>query len=179
MQKSVVHEDYTTFARQEVINNNQLKKLLLLRHAEALGYADSLKDIDRELSHHGHQQAATIATYLDDNYAVIDKALVSLATRTQQTSTYIKNISEIENTQSLYEASLSDILKIICNQSSNTMSVLIIGHNPTLSFLASSLSQEHINIPTAGLVEFALEISKWNEVMNDEIKWNCKKIFLQ
>jgi phosphohistidine phosphatase len=155
-----------------------LKKLLLLRHAEALGYAESLKDIDRVLCHHGNQQARDISSFLHDHNVIINKAIVSTATRTQQTSAFIKNISEIENSRLLYEATLSDILNIICNQSADTSTLLIIGHNPTLSFLASSLSQDHINIPTAGLVEFPLEILDWSELMNDEVIWNCQKIFL-
>jgi phosphohistidine phosphatase len=155
-----------------------LKKLLLLRHAEALNYADSLKDIDRELNDKGIQQARNIAAYIDDNYAVIDKAVVSAASRTQQTSSYIKTCSEVENNKLLYDASLSDLLKIICAQASELSTLLIIGHNPTISLLASSLSQEHLNMPTAGLVEFELKISNWSELMNDEVSWGCKKIFL-
>ncbi|MGB1926888.1 MAG: phosphoglycolate phosphatase, partial [Rubripirellula sp.] len=41
--------------------------------------------------------------------------------------------------------------------------LMVLGHNPGLSYFASSLSNELIQLPTAGIIAFEVAIEQWSD----------------
>lgn len=81
----------SNFGRSRPLLENVMRRLILLRHAKTEPDAASGKDRDRRLDERGHEDAATIGGWLADHDLVPDLALVSTATRAQQTWTILKN----------------------------------------------------------------------------------------
>jgi phosphohistidine phosphatase len=119
------------------------KELFLMRHAETIAINSKFElDIDRRLTDFGRNQAFLARGFIDQY--TIDKVLVSPAWRTMQTAEII--FSRTQNTpeiiDSLYNASLEDVLYLISSQPSHINSLMILGHNPTIFLLALALLSE-------------------------------------
>jgi phosphohistidine phosphatase len=156
-----------------------IKNLLILRHADALPYSDSFKDFDRKLSHLGHLQAKMIGKFLSENHRSIDKAIISSALRAVETSEYVTGIHKKEVTKGFYNVEMDAVLECISDQNNDIATLLLIGHNPTFSNLASHISKSTFySIPTAGLVHFELDIHVWTEIITNYTLISENKIYL-
>lgn len=119
-------------------------ELCILRHAEA---DSGSPDIARELSVAGKERAANLGTELaDKQFAVV---LASSAVRAQQTlapilAAHTTPITEQHSDEKFYEGSADTWLAAI--QALTATKILLVGHNPTLSILATKLAGEHIHL---------------------------------
>ncbi|MGV9196327.1 SixA phosphatase family protein [Arcanobacterium canis] len=117
-----------------------MKKLYIMRHAQA-GY--SSPDIARELTVRGRRQAADAGARFTQ-VGAIDLAIVSGATRTRQTLEGLRaagaQITSIEYDDDLYTAGQYSVLQKLHNISPDVHSVLLIGHEPTVSGVTALLS---------------------------------------
>jgi phosphohistidine phosphatase len=111
--------------------------LILWRHAEAFDMGESEQDLDRALTPKGERQAQRMAEWLNQRLAHSTKIFVSPALRCQQTAKALgrkfKTLKELApegNGESLLKAARWP-------QASEP--VLIVGHQPTLGFVASYL----------------------------------------
>ena len=69
----------------------------------------------------------------------------------------------LQREDSLYLASLDEILGVINEQDTGFSSLMIVGHNPGLTYLANYLSPGLTpNLPTAGVVAVAFDQDDWN-----------------
>jgi phosphohistidine phosphatase len=145
-----------------------MKKLFLLRHGDALPNSISMLDFSRRLSQLGHLQAKMVGRYLTELNIRIDKALISTALRTKETSEYILNIKKKVFTDEVYEASLWNYITLVSSEEDEVESLIIIGHNPTITSFANYLStKQQYSMPTAGLVHFELDISNWSQIKDE------------
>lgn len=112
--------------------------LLLWRHAQA---ADTFPDFERELTAHGREQAQLLAGWLSENAPANLRILVSPATRTQQT--ICAWTDKYETTEQVgLSTTVPAVLRAIDWPNLKTP-LLIVGHEPTLSELASELLPEN------------------------------------
>jgi phosphohistidine phosphatase len=93
----------------------------------------------------------------------------SAAIRAQATAALIHGILNIEpefiTEDELYEASVRNFLQLTCGLDDDFKNILMIGHNPYISYFAEYLTKAEIgSMATAGLVSVRFEISKWSEV---------------
>jgi phosphohistidine phosphatase len=111
--------------------------LILWRHAEAFEMREVENDLDRALTPKGERQAQRMAEWLNQRLAHSTRILVSPAVRCQQTAKALgkkfKTLAELApegNGEALLKAA---------RWPDASEPVMIIGHQPTLGFVASYL----------------------------------------
>lgn len=144
------------------------KKLFLVRHATATEAERGKKDSERELNPKGYQDATRLAHYLREQQQTIDLMLVSTAQRARSTAEILTEQmhhgGRINYSDELYQASVRSVLALINQQIETISNLMIVGHNPTLAYLAEYLTGEPVSNMTPGGL-FLLQISvPWAEV---------------
>lgn len=154
------------------MSENRLRELLLLRHAKS-DWKEELEDIERPLAEKGKKSASRLGQWLIENKIEPDYILISPAQRTQQTFKRLKfnkdtSTAVIEDT--LYLATLDQLIDVLQKIPSHYEKVMIIGHNPGLEELAQYLeSERHCDdcdtrlFPTGSLAHFVLP-SNWQKL---------------
>jgi len=119
------------------------KTLVLMRHAKAEDGAGK-PDHDRELIARGRRDAAAAGAWLKEQGLVPDLVICSTAVRTRQTWDAARqggaHTEFVEYRRSVYTGGVEETLETIREDSGETASVLVIGHNPTIAQLTSMLS---------------------------------------
>ena len=146
-----------------------LKKIFLIRHAEAAMPEGGMKDFDRPLTASGIRDATHLGNYLAKKDVLPDIFLSSSALRTRQTSEEIAlqikyEIQKISFKDRLYEPSVRELLMEI-NQIDKGNVLLMVSHNPSISYLAEYLSGEVIgNMPPGACVELDFSFDIWEAI---------------
>jgi len=136
------------------------KKLYLLRHAKSSWKDFSIKDFDRPLNKRGKYNAPMMAERLAKMGEKPEIIISSPAKRAKSTAKYFAKAlgSELIYDDSIYESTPHRIREIINDAFKKYDSVMIVGHNPTMTVLANSLCDCHIdNVPTSGIVAYEIE----------------------
>ena len=120
-----------------------MKTLAIMRHAVA-GRAG--RDYDRPLEPRGREQAALQAARMKAAIGPVDIAITSGAARTRETLEAMRSggleVGKEIEIGSLYAGSWRQVLKEIRKLDPKAGTVLIIGHEPTVSVMAAMLSKE-------------------------------------
>ncbi len=145
------------------------KTLYLIRHsyAESPG---SKPDKDRELTAEGTNSIRSLGRYLLKSSFNPSIILCSSAQRTRDTA--INLVEEIEMNEgtiqyidSIYNASVRELLQVINELKSTIKEVALIGHNPSITYLAEYITGENIgNMDPSSMVTIDLEKQSWNKV---------------
>ena len=152
-----------------------MKSLYLIRHAKSSKEDPTLRDFDRPLSERGIHEAAFMAALLKFKHVQPDLIISSPAIRAISTA---KNFAKalkfpednIQLENSIYEAEPSDLYEIIHQISDQFETVLMFGHNPSLSVFADAYWKESsVNIPTCGIVCFKLASEQWIKFNPDHV----------
>ena len=154
-----------------------MRRLILLRHAKTERDAPSGRDQDRRLDERGHRDGADIGRWLAaENYRP-DLALVSTATRAQETWELLRPAMpsvRARHLPELYSADPSALLRIIHDAAkADPKCLMIIAHNPGLHELALALIAGgdaagrralDANLPTSGVVVIDFKIDDWDDI---------------
>jgi phosphohistidine phosphatase len=116
------------------------KQLYVLRHAKSSWDNPRLEDHERPLSARGRRAAGLIAAHLRSEAIAPELVLCSSARRTRETLAGVGVGGEVVIDPELYDATASDVLERLRRVPSETASVMLIGHNPTLQILTSRLA---------------------------------------
>jgi len=147
-----------------MISISALKKLYLLRHAEAELFSASGKDFDRKLSSTGQNSILNAAPIYRESLTV-DAVFCSAASRTKETLKLLNlNSGTCSFHTALYGASSDELIQFIQGIPNVFSGVLLIGHNPGLSDLATFLTDECYSLKTGQLLEIELESSDWKMI---------------
>ncbi|MCB0488027.1 MAG: histidine phosphatase family protein [Cyclobacteriaceae bacterium] len=143
--------------------------LHLLRHAQSAERQHSQHDRDRDLTTLGMKEAAIIGHHLKKNDSNIDLVVTSVAKRAQDTASQIHGILnlnyDVKVVEDLYEASVRTLLSITNQLDDEYKQVLLVGHNPYLSYFAEYLSRSEVgSMATCGLATLRFDINSWREV---------------
>ncbi len=150
-----------------------MKTLYLVRHAKSSWKHPDLSDFERPLNNRGRNDIPRISKKLQDMNIFPDIIISSPANRAATTARKIAEIlgyplGDIQYNDLIYEASVQVLYKIISTLEENYSSVMLVGHNPGMTFLANSLSNHSItNLPTCGVFAIELPKSPWNEINED------------
>jgi phosphohistidine phosphatase len=135
------------------------RTLVLLRHGKS-DWSGGEPDHDRPLVGRGRRQAAEAGRWLAGHLDRLDLAVVSTAERARQT--WAQASAELEITppvrfeERAYAASGSALLGLVRELADDLGSVVLVGHNPGLEDLASTLSDEWVPLPTSALAVMTL-----------------------
>jgi phosphohistidine phosphatase len=122
-----------------------MKRLTLIRHANADWKDANVPDIDRPLNKRGLSEADAIGKQLLEHELIPDLLLASPARRTQQTAEIIGRKLDlpqrrVKAQEGLYLATLDDILALVHATGPKVQHLAIVGHNPGLSEVAKYLA---------------------------------------
>ncbi len=145
------------------------RRLLLMRHAKSDWSVGGLSDHERSLNARGRGDAPRMAQWLGEQTWIPDAVLSSTATRTRETISLMNNtwqfpVANVTYHESLYLASAESILNSIAACSLDASSLLVLGHNPGMSYLVSMLARERLEIPTAAIAIFDCVLSDWSQL---------------
>ena len=156
------------------------RRLLLLRHAQAVDIAPGLRDHERPLTDHGIEQAISVGRALRARGVSIDHVLCSSAVRTRQTWKALSLDADIEYSDGVYNAGSESLLELIHCFDRTVQSAMIIGHGPGLPRLAAELagagSDQHAldvinnHYPVATVCEYEAE-APWAELSSARLCW--------
>ena len=136
------------------------KKLYLLRHAKSSWKDFSIRDFDRPLNKRGKHDAPMMAARMKERGLHPDVILSSPAKRAKVTSRYFSEVlkTKLLYVDSIYESSATRLREIAKDAFKEYDSVMLVGHNPSMTVFGNSLSEHYIdNIPTTGIIGFAFE----------------------
>lgn len=144
--------------------------LYLLRHAESSEKLPGQPDKERELTPRGMREAILLGAYLHKENTSFDTVLCSVAERAKATANLIADamkfdLEKIVVEDALYEASTRTFFQFISQISDDHQKVLCIAHNPSISYLAESLTKAEIgDMPPCGLAIIKFNVNSWKEV---------------
>jgi len=136
-------------------------QLYLVRHADS--NFDASSDHQRPLSALGMRQAAHSATYLKKRIHTSDSQIIcSDALRTETTALIIQqqiDPSNLSTDNRYYHARVGDWCDAIMTHSS-LENLILVGHNPTISFLSKYLNPSNIqSFSPSCVAHYQLEIN--------------------
>ncbi|MGD1959191.1 MAG: histidine phosphatase family protein [Fulvivirga sp.] len=146
------------------------KTLQLLRHARAMDKTSEQRDIERELNSIGLQNSTRMGINFSKKKEEFDIIITSPAMRAKTTASLIAeqiayNTAKIHVNDEIYEASIRSLLKVVNQLKDEWDSVLIVGHNPSVTYLAEYLTRGEIgDMTTCGVVKIEFDIESWAEV---------------
>lgn len=113
--------------------------LVLLRHAKS-AYPDGVADHERPLAPRGVREAGLAGDWLRANLPAFDVVLCSTATRARQTLRRTGLDAPVRYAERLYGASPQTMLDEINRVDDDIVTLLVVGHEPTLSAVAVGLA---------------------------------------
>lgn len=143
------------------------KTLFLIRHADALEKQPGQQDIDRDLSAKGLQNSTRMGMNLNNKELPFDIIITSPAQRALTTASLIAeqiryDTSRIHINQEIYDASVRTLLQVVNQLKDEWNNVLLIAHNPTVTYLAEYLTKSEIgNMTTCGIVTIKFDVDQW------------------
>lgn len=146
------------------------KLLFLLRHAESIEKQIRQQDKERDLSTTGVKEAMQIGSWLSKETVTFDFIFTSSAVRTTSTTQLIADILKFDPLKiaaldDLYDASVRTFFEFVTNIDNDHGSVMCVGHNPVISYLAEYLTKAEIgSMATGGLVSIKFDTNSWKEI---------------
>ncbi len=134
-----------------------MKTLLLVRHAKTEPIHSWKRDLDRQLTATGEQDAKKMGEWLNQKTLNIDRVLSSPAVRTRQTTEWIAeqlglDPSAVNYLDELYHPQPDVFFKTICAVPEEIQTLLIVSHNDGITHFANMLTEARIDYMQPGSV---------------------------
>ncbi|MFP4369869.1 MAG: SixA phosphatase family protein [Candidatus Kapaibacterium sp.] len=147
-----------------------MKKLILVRHAKSSWENDDWTDFERPLNDRGNKDAPIMADAIKDkgiNPGLIISSPANRAVTTAKTYAQVLGYPEeaIITDMGIYEKGPKYIISLLKKTERKYDTVMLFGHNPDITSLASYFSGNHFdNVPTCGIVGIEFKINNWDDV---------------
>jgi phosphohistidine phosphatase len=130
--------------------------LVVVRHAKA-DRPVGVDDIDRPLLPRGREQARATGAFLRGSVGRPGLVVTSPALRTTQTvdgllTAWPDDPPPVVQDESVYEASLGDLLRVVRGLDDDEATITLVGHNPGVSELVTDLVGEPTELRTGAAV---------------------------
>ena len=137
-----------------------------MRHARAED--DSASDYERALTGPGAEEADGVGEMLARRGVVPDLTLSSPARRAAETARLVLaraggDGANVRHDARIYEATAGRLLQIISEISEDAREVLLVGHNPGVAGLLTSLTGETRQVRPATLARILFDAATWGE----------------
>ena len=153
-----------------------MKTLYLARHTKSSWDMEDMDDFDRPLMERGIQKSKKAVKYLNNLHIRVDKIVSSPAVRALETARLIAAgigfpKDNIVTDPTIYDGPINKILEIIYSTEDNVDSLMIFGHNPTITHLANLFLNPGIEfMPTMGIACVSFNTDKWSSIPLAETK---------
>lgn len=141
---------------------------MLLRHGKSDWDTTNRGDRNRPLSRRGERASATMGLVLRKMDEVPDRIVSSPALRAEATATIARLSggwdSPLEIAEDLYGAGPEAALEVAARCGGDAERLMLVGHEPTWSYLAEHLTGGRIAVRTATVLAFDLDASSWADV---------------
>jgi phosphohistidine phosphatase len=130
------------------------RRLVVVRHAKS-AWPDDVPDPQRPLNKRGRRDAPAVGRWLRDRVGHLDAVVCSPATRTRQTWALIA--AELDGAPDpvfddrVYAATVETLLGVVGGIPDDVGSTLLVGHNPGVADLVSSLTGEELEMKTSAV----------------------------
>ena len=147
-----------------------MKTIYIVRHAKSSWDITELPDEKRPFLEKGKKRTKTVIDYLQDHTISGDYIISSHAVRALETAKILARglkypEENIKIDSHVYYANGNSLLNQFYDLPSRHHSVMIVGHNPSLTDLVNFFLGKPIeNLPTSGVVSISFETDKWEEV---------------
>jgi len=151
-----------------------MKTLYLVRHAKASWEEPGVSDADRPLIPKGVKKTQMIVEFLLKRETSVDLIISSPAVRAYETAKIVAAglnypLNKIRIDRKIYDGYYDRILDIIYGTPNETNSLMIFGHNPTITNLANLFLHPGIeSMPTSCIVCLSFNTDKWEEIPAQE-----------
>jgi len=131
------------------------RELLILRHGKSDWSTDAPSDFERPLAARGRKAVKRMGRWLREQRLLPDHIVSSPARRAKQTTLRACKFAGIAKPpvswdQSIYEAGVPDLLRVLAQCPQDSQRVMIVGHNPGFEDLVAYLGGEGTEIPPNG-----------------------------
>jgi phosphohistidine phosphatase len=147
-----------------------MKTLYLVRHAKASRDEKGIKDWERPLTVTGIYRAQQVAKKVYDKKILPGRMISSHAFRSLNTALIFAinlryPVSALDISSSLYEKKATDILDMLKKQDDSIISIMLFGHNPSISDLCDILTRKKGNdLPTSAVISLQFKTNNWNDI---------------
>ncbi len=148
-----------------------MKRLTLVRHANASWKNSKSSDFDRSLTRRGQAEAEALARHLLERKLVPDLMMASAAQRARQTGEILARelelpVNTVKFEEQLYLAQPTDILQVIRSVGPKVRHLTVVGHNPGISECARLLAPQArlAEFETAAACTMTFDAQAWREV---------------
>ncbi len=148
------------------------RTLILMRHARAIAGGPLLEDHDRPLHPKGTSDATRVAERLRARGLAPDRILTSTARRAMETAARVRDVfalpaSQLESDRRIYHADAYELLALIQECGDAAKTIMVVGHNPTLSHMGSLLVGRTVHMETADLLVITHPAASWPRLALD------------
>jgi phosphohistidine phosphatase len=153
-----------------------MKTLYIVRHAKSSWDEIGLPDYERPLLDAGRKRTEKIIDYLVEKQAKPDLIMSSHAVRAKDTAALIaRGLSypeeKIQQHPVIYEGNEDDLFDLLFGLPDENNSVMIVGHNPTVTSFANYFLREPMDwMPTTGVVCIEFNTDKWENIIRSKHK---------
>lgn len=151
--------------------NAHQRSLVLMRHAKSDWSDQSLSDRDRPLNKRGRHDAPRMAEWLQSVGRVPSLVLCSTSKRTRETLKLMMEVwnenPEVIDCENLYLAPADEIFQEIRTLGTDEPSIMTLAHNPGMSYAASVMADQSIEMPTAAVAIFDISLDSWQSLHED------------
>ena len=157
-----------------------MKTLVLIRHGKSSWKHGDLEDFERPLNGRGRRDTPQMAERFSRLPYKPSLIISSYATRALTTARifcgYLSYpLEQLRLMESVYEASLEDLVEVVGMLPDSHSTVAVFGHNPGFTDLVNHLCSSHLeNLPSAGVAVITLPIQVWGQVSNGECAAQCE-----
>lgn len=151
------------------------RRLVLLRHAKA--EHNGGPDLVRPLALEGRRQAGSVGAAMAADGLTPDHVLCSSSLRTRQTWELLRGglgpqagTATVEISDEVYDAGPRDLLELLRALPVTAATVLVVGHEPTMSALAATLAGPTSAPDVLGRVRHGVPTASWS-VLEPTTPW--------
>lgn len=147
----------------------EVKDVCFVRHAKSNWDQPGLDDYSRPLDSRGLRDGPLMAQKMHELNLVPDLIITSGAKRARSTAEFFRKEFDLGPEKfivndKLYEATPDDVYSVISSAPDTARFLYIFGHNPTMTWVANSISGVHIdNVPTAGVLHVQTMVASWKK----------------
>lgn len=146
-----------------------MKTLYLARHAKAASESDNGSDHDRPLTKRGCRDAVAMGRLLAargprPDAIISSTALRALATAMRHAAAFGIDDGAVRTDSTLYLVGEKSLRGCIAALDAGFDCVMLVGHNPGFSVLASMLAGRHVSLPTCGIATIVCDGLSWADV---------------
>ncbi len=151
-----------------------MKTLYLVRHAKSAWEEPGVSDADRPLIPKGVKKTKQIIDFLLKRETTVDLMISSPAVRAFETAKIVAEglnypVNKIKTDRKIYDGYYDRILDIIYGTSNEVNSLMIFGHNPTITNLANLFLHPGIeSMPTSCVVCLSFNTDRWEDIPSNE-----------